>query len=824
VIICGREISAPVLEWIQAGARDLSPRKLAARLCERLNWTGPGGRLQISAAVGVLRRLQELQAISLSKLQAPLKLVRRRLAGPGSEAKAVSEASASEANAESEAPAGAEAVTDSEAGPEARSGSGGQGDSESKAIPRWSPASLAEAGPVEVVLVGSRWSQGYRLWRQLLDEHHYLGSGPLAGHQLRYLIKGSGGWLGCLSFSAAALQVEARDRWIGWEPEVRRENLPYVINNSRFMILPWVEVEHLASHILGLVVRRVAGDWRERFGYEPVLAETFVDLERYRGSSYGAANWKLIGMTQGRGRQDRDRSARLSKKLVWVYPLAKDFRPKLCATPATRRLVPQPRAPVPSGPEPADWAEEEFGGGVLGDKRLERRLQSIGRDFFAHPTMSIPQACGSKAKTKAVYRFFDHAGVTMHSVLQGHYRATARRGQKEKVILAVQDTTDLNYSLHPKTELLGPICDKQGMIGMLVHDTMAYTVQGTALGLIDVQCWTRDPDVARAALERYELPIEQKESSKWLASWKAAVRLQRECPESTVISVGDREADIYELLVEAKKEPKAKLLVRADRQRRVQTEEEQGALANVWEWVASRPVEGILPLELPRTAKRPARSARLEVRYAEVRLQAPKRKPKLGAVSVWVVTAVEVGAPPGQEPVEWKLITTLEVKGLGQALEVIEYYTQRFQIEVFHRTLKSGCKIEERQLGNAERIEGCLAIDLVVAWRIVHLTKLGREVPDVPCTVFFEEAQWKALVAFVTRNARAPDRPPTLRQAIRMMAMSLGGFLGRKCDGEPGTEVIWKGLQRLDDITEMWVVMAEGRSWPSPTERELNSS
>ena len=164
------------------------------------------------------------------------------------------------------------------------------------------------------------------------------------------------------------------------------------------------------------------------------------------------------------------------------------------------------------------------------------------------------------------------------------------------------------------------------------------------------------------------------------------------------------------------------------------------------------------------------------------------------------------------------------MKSLTQALEVIGWYTQRFQIEVFHRTLKSGCKIEERQLGNAERIEACLAIDMVVAWRIVHLTKLGREVPEVPCTVFFEEAQWKALVVFVTRNARAALSPPTLRDAIRMMAMNLGGFLGRKGDGEPGTETIWKGLQRLDDITEMWVVMAEGGSWPSPTQRELNSS
>ena len=687
--------------------------------------------------------------------------------------------------------------------------------------------SLEEAGPLELVRVGSRFSSHYRIWRQLLEQHHYLGSGPLAGHQLRYLVKGSGGWLGALAFSAAALQLKDRDQWIGWSSEARRENLPYVINNSRFLIVPGLEIAGLASAALALATRQVGADWLEQFGYRPVLAETFVDLARYRGVCYLAANWKPIGLTQGRGRQDRTWQRALSKKLVLVYPLAEDFRQKLCALPEQRRLAAKPAPPAPPVRPPGDWAEEEFGGCDLGDRRLQQRLLILSRDLLAHPTMSLPQACGDPNKTKAAYRFFDHPQVHMNSVLQGHYAATARRSQKEKWLLAVQDTTELNYSAQPKIELLGPICDKPGVVGMLVHDTLAYNGQGMPLGLVDVQCWTRDPDIKCGEQARYERPIEPKESYQWLASWKAAVRLQEQCPESTVISIGDREADIYELLVEAKKQPKTKLLVRADQQRRVlrPAEEEEEGWVNLWQWTARRPVEGVIPVELPRTAKRPrARIGKLEVRYAEVQLQPPKRKPKLGPVTVWVVTATEVGAPPGEEPVDWKLLTTIEVKTLAQALEVIQWYTQRFQIEVYHRTLKSGCKIEERQLGNAERIEGCLAIDMVVAWRIVHLTKLGREVPEVPCTVFFEEAQWKALVAFVTRDARVPDKPPTLREAILMLAKRLGGFLGRKGDGEPGTETLWKGLQRLDDITEMWVVMAEDSSWQSPTERELDSS
>jgi Transposase Tn5 dimerisation domain len=207
-----------------------------------------------------------------------------------------------------------------------------------------------------------------------------------------------------------------------------------------------------------------------------------------------------------------------------------------------------------------------------------------------------------------------------------------------------------------------------------------------------------------------------------------------------------------------------------------------------------------------------------------VEFKPPKRKPHLGPIRIWAVTAVEVEVPAGQEPVEWRLLTTMEVKSLKQALEVIDWYTQRFQIEVFDRTLKSGCRIEDRQLGNAQGLEGCLAVDMAVAWRIVRLTKLGREVPEVPCMVFFEEAQWKALVVFATENPRVPEQPPTLRDAIRMMAMSLGGFLGRNGDKEPGAETIWRGQQRLDDITRMWVLLTEGQPWRSPTERELDSS
>ena len=167
---------------------------------------------------------------------------------------------------------------------------------------------------------------------------------------------------------------------------------------------------------------------------------------------------------------------------------------------------------------------------------------------------------------------------------------------------------------------------------------------------------------------------------------------------------------------------------------------------------------------------------------------------------MWAIAACEAPGSGQDDPIEWLLLTTMPVNCLEDAAEKLAWYTLRWQIEVYHRTLKSGCRLDNRQLGSAQSLKACIAIDLVVAWRIFYLAKLGREVPDVPCSVFFEEAEWKALVSFVSQTPTPPHEPPSLREAIRMVA-SLGGFLGRKSDGEPGTQTLWLGLQRLDDIT-----------------------
>ena len=660
---------------------------------------------------------------------------------------------------------------------------------------------LEQLEPIELIAIGSADSRASRAWNELMNQHHYLGAGPLCGAQMRYLIHSDNyGYLGGLAFSAPAWRLEARDEWIGWDDPARRQNLNRVVANSRFLILPHVTVANLASHVLGIAVRRIRSDWLERYGEDLVLIETFVDRQRYRGTCYRAANWIEVGETKGRGRQDQNNRQDVPVKKVLVYALDAEARPLLRRGEgmATAAPVALPRA------KPGDWAEEEFGRAQLGDERLKQRLLTIARDFYANPQAQIPEACQSRAKTKAAYRFFGHPNTAMNVLLEPHYEATTQRIAKEKVVLSVQDTTSLNYSAHPLTNGIGPIGSHQdGAVGLIVHDTMALTLEGTPLGLLNVQCWARDHRSFGKHHQRKQKPIEQKESFKWLKSYQAAAEAQRQCPDTMIVSVGDREADIYELLQLALDDPHGpKLLVRAEQDRLLA--DEQGHL---WPLVENQLVAGSYALAVPRRHHRPARKAQLNVRFAQVQLNPPQAKPHLKSLTLWAVLAQEIDPPEDVEAISWMLLTTCPVLHFEQAMEKITWYIRRWWIEVYHRTLKSGCKIEERQLGSACRIEACLAIDMVVAWRIFHLAKLGRETPNVPCTVFFEESEWKALHAYATKNPTPPAEPPTLQTAMRWVAM-LGGYRGRKGDGNPGTQTLWRGMQHLDDLKEMWLFMA----------------
>ena len=671
--------------------------------------------------------------------------------------------------------------------------------------------SLAELGPVELVPIHSASSKNSRIWRALLDAHHYLGSGPLCGAQLRYLVWSERfGWLGGLSFSAAAWRVRCRDEFISWSEEARTHTLQRVVNNSRFLIAPVVKVPGLASHVLAQCCRRLADDWQERYAYRPVLLETFIERGRFSGTCYRAANWRHVGATTGRGRQGTGATV----KDVYLYPLCDDWQSILCAMPdgtvSTRRKLPER--------EPADWLEEEFGGAPLGDKRLVGRLMQLGEAFFSKPTANIPQACATGAAAKAAYRFFDNSEVSMDAILTPHFEATEQRLRDHECVLVAQDTSTLNYTHHPATSGLGPInTTTDNAIGLLLHDTMAFTPDGAPLGLLDVQVWARDKAEAGKRHRRHEKPIEEKESFKWLSSYRKVCDVQARCPATRLIVMADREADIHELFAESLQIRKsAELLIRAEKSRNRVTADEETHIQSLWPRIEAVKPAGMVAFSVPPRPDRPARQARLEIRFAPVTLKAPRRKSSLPDVPIHAVQVKEIDAPTTiDDPLEWMLLSTLPVTTFEEAQTALRRYARRWGIEVYHRVLKSGCRIEDRQLGAATRLENCLAIDMVVAWRIHHLTWLGRETPELPCTVFFDDAEWKALVGFIHQTPVVPTAPPTLREALIMVA-TLGGFLNRKSDGEPGTVTVWRGLQRLDDITKAYIAFVLRPQQPPP--------
>ncbi len=746
--INGKDFSSELIARIRATIAanpDLSRMQLSRRVCEWTGWRSPNGALQEMSCRVALNELQRRGVIELPAAR-----------------------------------------------PAPPKGDATDGAPEPFSAPTSVECELSELGAVELVLVKQGDRQASALWNSMMRQHHYLGAGPLCGAQLRYFIQSPvAGILGGLAFSAPARRLAARDQRLGWDDSTRRERLNRVVNNSRFLILPQVKVKNLASHVLAQATKRLIVDWMAHYGLEPVLVETFVEHGRFEGTSYRAANWRYLGQTKGRGRQDRDNRHAVPVKDIYVYPLSPDV-----LQPLSNR-TPQPSTPV-------DWAEEEFGQAALGDERRVKRLQIMARDFYAQPQASIPQACQTRAKTKAAYRFLDCEQNSMEQILTSHYNATYQRLCEEKVVLVPNDTTSLNYSLHPMTEGLGPISKRrEGTVGLLVHDTLTFNLAGTPLGLLDVQCWARDPKEFGKKHRRHELSIEEKESYKWVRSYQAAEAAQQHCPETMFVCIGDREADIYELFHLALSNPQGpELLIRASQDRLLA--DTQGHL---WDHLKGQPEGGQLEIEVPRRSNRPARTATVTVRWAQVKLNPPRNRTHLGEITLWAILVQEINAPTDvKEPIGWLLLTTLEISTFEQATEKVRWYSIRWGIEVYHRTLKSGCKIETRQLRHAERIEACLAIDMIVAWRIYYLTKLGREIPDVPCSMFFEEAEWKALATYITKNPIPPEKPPSLREAIRMVGR-LGGFLGRKSDGEPGTKSLWRGLQRLEDLKDMWKIL-----------------
>lgn len=472
------------------------------------------------------------------------------------------------------------------------------------------------------------------------------------------------------------------------------------------------------------------------------------------------------------------------------------------------------------------WVIDEVKDVDLQDKRLNARLAVILDELSGHPTASIPAACGGYAEMTAAYRFFNNDKVGFENVLQPHIEATTRRMAEHPVVILAQDTTELDLT-RPERQVAGagPL-DGDVHRGALLHPLMGFTPDGTPLGIVYAEAWTRDDDDAppipksRRELKRRQTPIEEKESMRWVDAFRAAREHAEEMPQTQFVCVADSEADIYELLQESQEEPhKPDWIVRACHDRALQKDEEQAeTTANHLRQQVLR--EDVLFTQTisvrGRKAKvdcdkrgrrqpRESRTAKVEVRAASVTLRAPWRPDrKLDDISVNVVLVTEVDPPEGDTPVEWMLLTSLPIDTLEQVRTVIQYYCVRWMIEVFFRTLKSGCRVEKRRFEHIDSVLPCLAVYLIVTWRTLFVCRLGREFPEISCEAVFEPAEWKSVYHVVNRTP-PPSTPPALQEMVRMVAQ-LGGYVNRKRTDEPGPQTIWLGLQRTHDIANCWLI------------------
>jgi hypothetical protein len=273
-----------------------------------------------------------------------------------------------------------------------------------------------------------------------------------------------------------------------------------------------------------------------------------------------------------------------------------------------------------------------------------------------------------------------------------------------------------------------------------------------------------------------------------------------------VVTVCDREADIYEMFVLAQ-EKKAGLVIRASANRALAEKE----VRKLWAKVEQQSLAGQLTVQIPSNQQRPARQATVSVRFCPVKLRPPWRpkQHKLPPVTLTAILVREENPPPEiDEPIEWLLLTNTSVQNFDQAVRVVGWYGCRWQIELFHKILKSGCTVEDCRLEKAERLHNYIALMSVVAWRLHWLTYLNRTDPELPCTLILTTTEWQALYRRIHHTTSLPATPPTVRQAVRWIAQ-LGGFLGRKRDGEPGITVIWRGWQRLQDMADTWSLVNE---------------
>ncbi len=450
---------------------------------------------------------------------------------------------------------------------------------------------------------------------------------------------------------------------------------------------------------------------------------------------------------------------------------------------------------------PSEFAEEHFGDVDLGDRRLTKRAVKIATSIATSPHSSLPRQCGDSHQAKAAYRFFKNDLVTGESISAQHREHTIDSARAEKTVLLVQDTTELSFGPTSARTGLGQIGYGEGGDGLLMHSTLAITpgASGVVLGLADVQVW------ARKKSRQGETQAKRRQrTDRESLRWKASIECIGAPPKDhRWVHVGDREADVWETFL-ATRDVGCDCVIRAGgaagKRKTVlghpDAEPDRNDADDLVGLARSLPSKG--RCDIVRNARRgtPRRTIKLNTSFSAATILQPKlcKDKSCCSLPVWIVRAWEDASDAGKDkPTEWVLVTTVPVFDVKAALQIVEWYRHRWTIEEYHKCLKTGCRVEERQLQDGARLEPLAVILAIVALRLLNLKKIAKLRPQAPARDAVPAAYVKALA----KLRGIPESELTCDRFWRETA-KLGGFLGRNSDGDPGWKTLWLGWHDLE--------------------------
>jgi Transposase DNA-binding/Transposase DDE domain len=442
--------------------------------------------------------------------------------------------------------------------------------------------------------------------------------------------------------------------------------------------------------------------------------------------------------------------------------------------------------------DPKSWAERTFGSVQLHDRRRTRRAVQAATNLAENPLGSLPAQMHTWRETKALYRLLDEPDVTFAALMQPHLQQSREQATSSSVVLLVQDTTDIDLSHRRKMSGVGQIGNERGR-GFFVQTVLAVRPQTREV----LGCMAQEPFVRIPAPEGEQRHQRRKREARESDVWIRQVQtIGTPAPGSMWVHVGDRGADMFPFF-QACQATQTHFLVRAAQNRRVEVCEKEinYSLAQARSW----PSQASRPFEVPARHGHPRRSTQLQLSCGQMTLLPPRHEPRASKepLTVWVIRVWEEQAPEGEEPLEWLLVTSVPTTTLEHAWERVDWYRHRWLVEDYHQCLKSGCRIEERQLQTVDGLIRLLGLLSPLAVRLLQVRACAREAPERPAHEVIEPLM---LVVLAERCGQSP-LSMTLGTFWTEVAR-LGGYLARSHDGPPGWRTIWKGWLSLQTLLE----------------------